>query len=324
MDIKFKNTDIYPNVDWEKEIANEGELERDEHARRSSDSLFVMLQIKDSIDREIENIGVDGIEEHKKANMLRMVEYFYCKFVYHHAMFYRKKELLDLLKTQKQYRRFDHPVLSIKKKFGKTIESTVPVEDIQKLGEVIAESIREKRKKKEPADGGFEEAKEMFEKEGLIVEKPIGIGKENDRDTVCVIHDGIRYHLYLMKSSSMSGVRTQEGAHKEANDYKSLIKKYHPLIKRIHDQMKSEIPGMENIWVMEGGGMQHQAFFGNENGYIAILCLGMKKSKKTDYGSLIFQSYEDDDKWQTYKNFKVDGVECIAFGDKNPYKNDTF
>ncbi len=317
--IEFKNTDIYPNVDWDSEIANEGSMSEEQHARRSSDALFAMLQIRESIDKKIKEVGPGNIEPHKKANMMRMIEYLYCKFSYHHAMFYRKKEFLDLLKSQKSYHGLDHPVLSLKKKLGETIKSTIPLKTLQQLEKAMAKDIRKKMDESKPKDGGFNEAKKMFEKEGFKIYRPKGLRKESDRDTVCVKHDGIRYHLYLMK-----GDRKQVDAHREANDHKSMISKYHPIIKTIHDKMKSGLPGMENLWVMEGGGTQHQAFFGNEDGYIGILYMGMKNSKATKDLTLVFECYEDGPKWKTYKDFKVEGVECQAFGETDSFKDDKF
>lgn len=325
--IEFKNTHIYPNVDWDKEIATENDLEQEEHAEKSGNYLIAMHQIIEQVNKNIDEAGgAEKLDNHLKANMMRMVEFFYCKFFYHHAMFYRDKKFLDLLENQKKYgERFEHPVTSVQNKFGKTEKSNIPIEKLEFLAKSLIESVKKRREESEPKDGGFDEAKAMFEKEGLVIERPIGLRKEGDRDTCCVVHDGIRYHIYLMKSNSHHGMRTQDSAKEEANDLRGLIEKYHSVVKLIHDKMKAELPGMENLWVMEGGGMQHQAFFGNENGYIAILYLGMKKSKarKTDL-TLVFEGYEDEPKWQTYKDFKVDGVECRAFDKTNQFKRDLF
>lgn len=246
--------------------------------------------------------------------------------LYHHALFYNRynKNALDLKKSEEEYRDPNsHPVASIRNILGDTEKSNLPLEALQELGKALAKKINERLEENRPHDGGFDEAKEMFEKEGLLIERPVGIGKEGDRDTVCTLHDGIRYHLYLMKSSSHSGVRNQDKATEEANDYKSMIDKYHPTIKQIHDKFKSEYPDMENLWVMEGGGAQHQAFFGNEGGYIATLYLGMKNSKKSSKDlTLVFNGYEDEPKWQIYKDFEIERVDCRAFGKTDEFKEE--
>jgi hypothetical protein len=327
--MKVTNEDIYPHINWDLEIANEEKLEDEsEQAQRCSDAIFVMQQMKDTIHKQIEEAGVENMEDHTKANMMRMIEYFYCKFVYHHALVYNRhnKNPLDLKKneTENGYgEHMKHPVAELREKLGETGESNVPLEMLTTLGDALAKDIRKQLDANKPKDGGFDEAKKMFEKEGLTVEKPIGLRKEGDRDTVCVVHDDIRYHLYMMKASSHHGERNQEMATSEANDYKSLIDKYHPLVKEIHDKMKAELPGMENLWVMEGGGMQHQAFFGNEKGYIAILYLGMKNGKTKKHGNcLTFEGYEDEPKWQIYKDFKMEDIECRAFGETDEFKEE--
>lgn len=53
---------------------------------------------------------------------------------------------------------------------------------------------------------------------------------------------------------------------------------YHQKIKKIYDYLMQQDIG--DIWVMSGGGMQVQAFFGNSKGYIAILYLEMDTVKK--------------------------------------------
>lgn len=54
---------------------------------------------------------------------------------------------------------------------------------------------------------------------------------------------------------------------------------YHEKIKFIYDFLVAKNIG--DIWVMSGGGMQIQAFFGNSTGYLGILYLNLDSKKAT-------------------------------------------
>lgn len=320
---EFLNTDIYPSVNWLDEIETDNHLTEMEHAEKCSKYLTVLHKIRIWL---LEDIKIKGTEksELEKANIIRIMEFLYCKFYYHHTLFYRKKEHLDLLKAKESYPNVsDHPVEEIKLLFGEVnCKSQIPVDIILNFYHELSKDDDDKNK---IPDGGFEEAKSMFEKEGLVIEKPLGLRDEYDRDTVCSMHDNVRYHLYLMKSNQEK-LRTQEDATIEYKDFKSLIEKYHPIIKRIYDKMKLELSNCENLWVLEGGGMQHQAFFGNEDGYIGTLYLGMKNGKAISNKNMtfVFNCYEDEEKWLEYKDFKIDEIEIRAFGKVNPFIDDNF
>jgi hypothetical protein len=322
---EFKNTDLYPSVDWDKEIQTDDELSKDEHGTKSSNYVFAMNQIKDSIDHQIDEVGAENLSQYKKDNMMRMLEFLYCKFIYHHAMFYRKKDLLELKMEDNEH--YKNPVLETREKLGEIkYEFNIPIKILQEMADSLITNIRKRLDESKPKDGGFEEAKEMFEKEGLVIERPIGIGKEGDRDTVCTIHDGIPYHMYLMKSSSYHGKREQSQAKKEVEEYKELIDKYHPLIKKVYNALKEQVDELDDLWVLSGGGAQLQAFFGSNGKYVGILYLGMKKAKtRPDKEcTLVFEAYKDDDRWPRYKDFKLDDIEHRAFGKSNPFKDDKF
>jgi hypothetical protein len=321
----FKNTDLFQNVDWDTEIQTDEELDDESHARNASDYALVMHLIKDSIDKMVDSEGADKIEEHKKGNSMRMLEFMYAKFMYHHAMFYRKKDFLNLkFEDNKHYR---NPIIESREKLGETkYESNLPLEILQETADALIASIRKRLDDSKPKDGGFEEAKAMFEKEGIEVQKPVGIGKESDRDTVCTLYDGIPYHMYLMKSSSHRGKREQAEVKKEVEEFRELVDKYHPLIKRVFIALKKQFDGLDDLWVLSGGGMQLQAFFGSNGKYICILYLGLKgeKPRQDKSCNLIFQCFEDEEKWQTYKRFNLEDLNFSAFDKTNPFKDDKF
>ena len=90
--------------------------------------------------------------------------------------------------------------------------------------------------------------------------------------------------------------------------YIEIRDSYHPLIKRVYNAILEQLPQVGDIWVMSGGGMQLQAFFGNKNGYLGILYFGMEKQK--DKGnqkwSMVLQGYDKD---ELFKNFVMDEIE---------------
>ena len=90
--------------------------------------------------------------------------------------------------------------------------------------------------------------------------------------------------------------------------YIEIRDRYHPLIKRVYNAILEQLPQVGDIWVMSGGGMQLQAFFGNKNGYLGILYFGMEKQK--DKGnqkwSMVLQGYDKD---ELFKNFVMDEIE---------------
>lgn len=321
-EIKFQHTEVFPSVDWEAEIQTDDELSEDEHAKKLSRHLKVYLQVEVSTKQNIEKSGgVENMSEHAKANSMRMLDYLYAKFVYHHAMFYRKKEFLDLSKSMESYGE-EHSLVAMRKMLNPTQKSNLPLENIVELVNVLGDAIKKREEENEPKDGGYEEAKAMFEKEGLVIQKPVGIGKEGDRDSVCTVHDEIPYHMYLMKSSRMNGIRKQKKVKEEVEEYRDLVDKYHPLIKKVYNALQEQIPGLDDLWVLSGGGAQHQAFFGSNGRYIGILYLGMKNKKASADKdcTLVFEGYEDDERWARVKHFKMDDIEHRAFGKTDPYK----
>lgn len=98
----------------------------------------------------------------------------------------------------------------------------------------------------------------------------------------------------------MKSDRTNEAVKQELNDHYAMISIYHThIIKPIYDEL-CKIPALGHVWVMEGGGAQCQAFFGNEKGYIVTLGLDMKSknkkevTKSKDY-TLVVEGKRNDD-----------------------------
>lgn len=303
--LTFVNTDEFTQIDWDTEIADEVPV-HDDGAIRAGDAVQVWVIANDHFDT------MDTEDPVSRANLLRILEYLYAKFRYHHAYFYvdYNKGTIDVAKEIREDK--EHPLNRLREKFSTTVRSTLPIEKAKELEAMFTEIVHRERAERLKLGGGYAEAKEMFEKEGLEIIKPRGIKeREGDRDTVCTVHDGVFYHLYLMKQS---GPRDQEFAKKEADAHKEMIARYHPLVKDLYERIE-KIDGVGRIWAMEGGGMQCQVFFGNKSGYLAILYLDMKggnfKKKPNHHNFKLVVNFPEQNA-QYFKDFVTpDGVELI-------------
>lgn len=85
---------------------------------------------------------------------------------------------------------------------------------------------------------------------------------------------------------------------------------YHQKIKKIYDYLMAQNIG--DIWVLSGGGMQVQAFFGNKKGYVGTLYLEMdnvKKPKDKEHTFVVNGAYNDKYFNGKISTFKQEGVE---------------
>lgn len=121
-------------------------------------------------------------------------------------------------------------------------------------------------------------------------------------------HDGVQYaidyHGHLDKDSN------PDIAH-SVNHLNIMINSqvYHQKIKKIYDYLMSLNIG--DIWVLSGGGMQVQAFFGNRTGYLGIFYLEMDKVKTPKEKEHTFVvNWEKNDKYFNGKvsKFEQEGV----------------
>jgi hypothetical protein len=86
-------------------------------------------------------------------------------------------------------------------------------------------------------------------------------------------------------------------------------KRHHKVVKEIYDLTVSLYPE-EKIWVMMGGGMQIQAFYGNSKGYVGTLYLSMDDEKyvPSKFTPRFHVNGKENDKYFV-DNFNIDGVE---------------
>lgn len=117
---------------------------------------------------------------------------------------------------------------------------------------------------------------DTFKKKGFDIAEVKGNSRWG-KDMHAIWHDGVQYTIDYHGHVDKKGNPDIEHSSKHL---KILIgsEVYHQKIKKIYDYLMSLNIG--DIWVMSGGGMQVQAFFGNSKGYVGILYLEMDNIKK--------------------------------------------
>ena len=152
---------------------------------------------------------------------------------------------------------------------------------------------------------------DMFKTGGVVVKKARVI-KNGDRDSFEIMHDGVKYHLYLMKSENLNAVE------RKIDNYREFVNRYHQLIKEVRDKIQ-KIPGVGKVWVMDGGGAQHQAFFGNKNGYLGILYLDLRNSKlkEDNVYDFIINGNNNDDLLKDLKHPRIKVVTSFSIYGKD-------
>jgi hypothetical protein len=293
--VKFTNTSWFAQINWDKEIANDKPVKSDKGlVNRMSDALWAWTYASEYFSM------TTAKDDNDRANIMRVLEYFYAKYAYYHALYYGND--YDAVESIKKYGRGEHPIAILHKEYPGLPASKLPLANIQELEKAFIEANNQRKAEDKAKDGGYDEAKSLFEAEGLKIIKPKGITSYGDRDTVCTVHDSVRYHMYLMKRSDRA-----EKVKEEVRDHNHVLKFYHPLVKTIYEKIK-QFQDIGDVWAMEGGGMQCQVFFGNKTGYLAILYLDMKSMKvlpKDMEYTLQVNAYKND---KLFVGFDVPGV----------------
>ncbi len=253
-------------VNWYTEINNEPECE-DQDCLIDNFSLYMKTYLT-ALDYFKDKVG--NYNEDQKSHYMRVLHYLYGKYTLYHALFYGR----DL--SEDQYLVDDE--LSKLGKEHDIKKSNLPLDNVKVVVDVFKGIVkkRDDQHKKDNPDGGIDEVETKFKERGLETTKTKGVGRERDRDTTCIIHDDIPYHISIMKGKDS---RTDKKFDYKVEQHHLNIKKYHDIVKPLFYKIK-ELTGSENLWVMEGGGGQVQMFFGDENGYIAILYLDMRDENK--------------------------------------------
>lgn len=131
-----------------------------------------------------------------------------------------------------------------------------------------------------------------FAKKGFEIKEVNGNSKWG-KNMYAIINDGVQYTIDYHGHTDLKGNPDIEHGCKHL---KLIINSqiYHQKIKSIYQYLLSQDIG--DIWVLAGGGMQIQVFFGNSKGYLGILYLEMgnvKKPKEKNH-TLVINGAEND------------------------------
>jgi len=104
-----------------------------------------------------------------------------------------------------------------------------------------------------------------------IIAEPLKGSCWHTSTMVAVNHDGVQYSID--DRGEYFKTNNKEKVEHSLHHLELLRTHYHERVKEVYDYLKTKTD--DDIWVMAGGGSQLQAFFGNKDGYIAILYLDM-------------------------------------------------
>ena len=221
----------------------------------------------------------------KKSNTMRIIQYFLADYLWCRNNFYNIKDDYNPIKGLNY----------------ETLEcSKLPITKIIKIKWGLNKIIN--KTKEVVYDGGYNEIKQFFIENGLNPIKPKSINKEYDRDTVCIKHDKVPYHISIMKDKTE--IR-KESVLKHITKHNDNIEKYHKIVKKLYDNIVKL--NIKDLWVLEGAGAQVQMFFGDKTGYIAILYLDLRNEATAQQTyTLQIQNSKNN---KLFENFKMEGIE---------------
>lgn len=294
------NKEDFTHVNWDTEIDCDETLylSEKELKHRSSDAIMCWTLMQDHIQR---NVGVNEKEPHKIANSFRMLQYFLGKFLLHHAKVY-DREVFSKANSDN----YDG-LKSFKEAYQNIEESTIPLKLLRAVEQSLIFKCDINRAQRMAEVGTIEDIKAHFKRFAIKALDPVDALDEGDRDTIRVIHDDVNYHISIMyKRLDQRKIDCRTAA----EEHRSNIKRYHSIIKPIYEHLKDR--GVENPWVMEGGGSQVQMFFGVQSRYLGILYLDSRNSKENsnDY-TLVVESKTD---LKLFTSMNIEGVSVKPFG----------
>lgn len=264
----------FTQIDWNKEVAQTPIPKEGDH-KPMSYAMKAYIEIKDMLFLDLFD---DEKEDYEKSNSLRMMEYFYAKWLFLHHHFYKKiskNSLKDIeADSLEGGQKIDLP------------KSDLPIEKIHELEKTLYGIFERSDKKRESeTEKEYPKLVKHFKRRELEVTRPDHWRTSGDRDAFQTTHDGVPYIFEVMRGDMKSRKKQID---ERVERHNIFISQYHLLQKRIFKHLSTKVIDGS---VMEGGGSQLQSFFSDPNGYIAILYLkGVgKKIKDTDVYTLQMQ-----------------------------------
>lgn len=144
------NANIFSQVDFQLEIIDDigsiaSKTGSDKLGKLASDAVFVWLIAEENFKVQIPLVT----EQHIKANILRILQYFKLRAIYLNTVFYVNlgREHYDLKKQYKsnELGGFD-TIIEAKKKFGRVPKSNLPFSMLQELNVMFTKHWRKEQK----------------------------------------------------------------------------------------------------------------------------------------------------------------------------------
>jgi len=192
----------------------------------------------------------------------------------------------------------------------------------EELAGVKPDLARDRKVRPDKNNKDIEEIIRLFKKNGFnVTEPPDSItndGEYRDRYEFNYEYDNMTIRFYLLKNNSTPFIRGANPAFKGGTTYKNAVKqkiidfeqhilRYSEDIKYVYEYCKDIAEG--DLWSMPGGGAQLQQFYGDDDGYICILYMGMRNDPNDD--SVCFVQSEGKNE-KKFKNFDDKPLKEIA------------
>lgn len=202
----------------------------------------------------------------------------------------------------------DDPIMT-KDSFNTVIACDLSEEELSFPTKYYIDEIHKILKEKEMKYELTEEDKRILKKYD-IVPCPIMGSTSNLKKCCAINYDGVQYAICFHYDDIE---RKEYFISHGASHFKQMKARHHEKIKSVYNYLMENQNVKHPIWVMIGGKAEIQAFFGNEDGYIAILYLdyddhnnyGYKNTGKKNNFTMITQNRVNDFIFEDFKNPEI-------------------
>lgn len=166
----------------------------------------------------------------------------------------------------------------------------------EELAGVKPKLNKERKVRPEQNDKDIKEIIRLYAENGIDAsDPPDSTYNDNDnRDRYEVIYEygGMTIKPYIMKSNNLA-----QNVKNNIENSKDHFSRYSSDIKYVYDYCKTIAVG--DLWTMPGGGGQLQQFYGDDDGYICVLYMGMRDDLMDDRVCSV-QPEKNKKKWENF------------------------
>lgn len=211
------------------------------------------------------------VKKNEDADSKNKVLPFGRKYVYFNGEYYK------ITKDSSAKVEKDDPIIT-KNSLNTIMAYNVTEDDLKNPIESYFKAIHEKIKEEEMKYQLTEEDINIFKKYG-IDSQPVNGANSSLKRASSIDYGGVHYAICFHNDKIKE---KEESISRGFSHFEQVKKRHHEKVKSVYDFLMASDEVKHPIWVMMGGQAQIQAFFGNEDGYIAILYLDFDDNN--DYG----------------------------------------